>query len=247
MSRVTEQVGEVYVYGLVDAHVDPPEGVPGVAGAPVERCDLGDGVVALVSTIDADDLGAAEDLLAHAAVLDAIATQATVVPFAFGSFTDPADADAAGALVEAYHRVARRLDGAVQLTLTARYVEDAVLPELLDEDREIAGLRRRTAGSGPDELRAEKVRLGELVVHGLDRKAEEDARPILTALESAAREVVVHDRRSADDVIELAALVDRNGAAAFERAAERLAEQQAGRIRIRLVGPQAPFDFVGEG
>jgi hypothetical protein len=90
------------------------------------------------------------------------------------------------------------------------------------------------------------MRLGELVVQGLERKAEADARPILAALDGAAREVAVHERRSADDVIELAALVDRDRSEAFERTAERLAEQQAGRMRIRLVGPQAPYDFVGE-
>jgi hypothetical protein len=247
MSLETEQVGEVYVYGLVAADVDPPEGVPGVAGSAVERRDLGDGVVALVSEVDVEMLGAADDLLAHAAVLDGLAERTTVVPFAFGSFTDPEDDETAAALAAGYHRVAPRLDGAVQLTVTARYVEDAVLAELVEEDPEIAALRRRTAGSGPDELRNEKMRLGELVVQGLERKAEADARPILAALEGAAREVAVHERRSADDVIELAALVDRDGAAAFEDVAERLAEQRAGRIRIRLVGPQAPFDFVGEG
>ena len=247
MSLETEQVGEVYVYGLVAADVDPPEGVPGVAGAAVERRDLGDGVAALVSEVDVEMLGAAEDLLAHAAVLDGLAERATVVPFAFGSFTDPEDDDAAAALAEGYHRVAPRLEGAVQLMVTARYVEDAVLAELVEEDPEIAALRRRTAGSGPDELRNEKMRLGELVVQGLERKAEADARPILAALEGAAREVAVHERRSADDVIELAALVDRSASAAFERTAERLAEERAGRIRMRLVGPQAPYDFVDEG
>jgi hypothetical protein len=243
VSVAEARVGEVYLYGLVDAAVGPPEGVRGVADADVAVLPLDGGVAALISSVEPEDVGTADDLLAHAAVLDAVARRATVVPLVFGTFVDPAD-DTTADLAAAYRRLAPALEGAVQLTLTARYVQEAVLAELVGEVPDIAALRR--SGSARDASRAELLALGELVVEGLETKAEGDAAAIERALVPAARDVVVRDRRSADDVLELAALVDRDATDRFVGLAERIAEEQAGRMRIRLLGPQAPYDFVDE-
>jgi hypothetical protein len=58
--------------------------------------------------------------------------------------------------------------------------------------------------------------------------------------------MVVREAGQADDVVELAALVDNGSQMQFERKAENLAKKFAGRITFRLLGPQAPYDFVGE-
>jgi hypothetical protein len=132
----------------------------------------------------------------------------------------------------------------VQFTITVRYRQDVVLAELVREDRQIARLRRDTAGTGDSERRAEKLRLGELVVQGLDRKAEDDSSRILQALTPLTRATSVRTRRESDEVMELAALVERGRAASFEEACDRLAGTFAERASFRLLGPQAPYDFV---
>ena len=241
--RWTEQRG-TYLYGLVRAdEVALPAGLEGVGGRAVEVSPL-DGCAALVSAdVDRDAFGLPGDLLAHTRTLDEVARSQTVVPVAFGTFVD-GDPDA-GSLGRTFTSVVDRVEGAVQLTLTVRYREDVVLGELVQEDRRIAALRRRTAGTPESLLRGERLRLGELVVQGLDRKAEADAERIVGALAPLTREIAVRGRRQADDVVELAALVDRDRAEAFEAVCDGVAAGFSGRARFRLIGPQAPYDFVG--
>jgi hypothetical protein len=40
--------------------------------------------------------------------------------------------------------------------------------------------------------------------------------------------------------------VERTDSAAFEQAVEECGRRSVGRLRIRLVGPLAPYDFVPE-
>ena len=83
-------------------------------------------------------------------------------------------------------------------------------------------------------------------MRGLERKSGRDAQDIADALQGKARDVMVRKSGEAETVLELAVLVQRGSEDAFEQAASALAEQHAGRINFRLLGPQAPYDFVGE-
>jgi hypothetical protein len=58
---------------------------------------------------------------------------------------------------------------------------------------------------------------------------------------------VVRPGRDLDHVVDLALLVPREGVGSFEQAMEDLAAELHERIRLRLVGPIAPYDFVGGG
>lgn len=238
-----------YVYGLMAAGSALPEPLDGVGGLPVEVVPL-DGFAAVVSPgVDRETFGVPDDLLAHTRVLDRLAERATVIPLAFGTFTpdDLQDQDDIAALAEAYEAAIEAVDGAVQFTLTVRYEQDVALTELVREDPAIARLREQTAGPRGEARQSEKLRLGELVVQGLERKAAADAARILDVLARIARGLVERERRQADEVVEVAALVDRDAEEVFEQRCDELAEAFAGRARFRLVGPQAPYDFVGRG
>jgi hypothetical protein len=204
-----------------------------------------DSLQLIVSRIEPERFGLASDLLAHSTVLDELAAAGDVVPMAVGTFIPvPPDQVAGERLTSAYARVHPTVAGAVQYAVSVRYVEDVALAELVREDREIARLRERTSRN--DGLRADKMRLGELVVNGLERKADSDAVRVLNAL-PRVRQVRRRNREQPDAVVDVAALVDRDAAAAFEQGVERLAAQHASRMRFRLLGPQAPYDFVSGG
>jgi hypothetical protein len=239
----------VYVYGLAPAAVTLPERLVGVGGRPVSAVPL-DGFTAVVSEdVDEREFGVADDVLAHTRVLDRVAETATVLPLAFGSFVRSA-AELDDALRPAWEESRSALagvDGAVQFTLTVRYEEQAALAELVATDKRVARLSKATAGTPEDVRRAEKLELGRLVVAGLERKAVEDAQRILAAVRPLTRAVVERERREPDEVIELAALVDRDATDSFESECERLAQAFAERARFRLLGPQAPYDFVPGG
>ena len=237
----------LYVYGIVREETSLPA-LEGVQGQKIATLGA-EGHAAVVSQVDDPDaLGVPDDLLAHSRVLDGIAAGSAVLPLVFGTVVPDEETVLEEVLLSrhgAYEDAFGRVGDAVQFSLRGRFDRDAVLTELVSEQPEIAALRRATSGRSEMETRDERIRLGELVVRGLQEKAEAEAPMIRAALEPLAREIVDLESAQAEDVVNLAALVERGRQAAFETAAEELARKAAGRISFRLVGPQAPYDFAG--
>jgi hypothetical protein len=237
----------LYVYGIVPEGAELPE-LDGLQGQAVTTLPA-EGHAAIVSRVDEPEtIGTPDDLVAHSSVLDRIAADVSVLPMVFGTVVPDEDTLVEEVLVSRhglYAESLRRVEGSVQFSLRARFLRDVVLAELVEEQPEIASLREAIQGTSEAETRDERIRLGELVVQGLQRKAAEEAPRIRAALEPHVRELVERESAQAEDVVELAALVDRDQQDQFEQAAEELARQGAGRITFRLLGPQAPYDFTG--
>ncbi|KHK96533.1 hypothetical protein LK09_14355 [Microbacterium mangrovi] len=237
-----------YVYGIVRTGTPTPP-VAGVDDEPVDVLTAGDLAVLVSPVVDAGEIGTPENLLAHSRVLDQVAAGDAVLPMAFGTVVPDADVlveDILPRLHDDYLERLHRIEGATQFTVRARYVEDAVLAEVIWENPNIARLRESTVGTTEEESYNERIELGRSVSDAIGRKAEEDARALSERLTPLSRDLVIRERTSAEDVAEIVALVDRNAQADFERAVESLAAESAGRIIFRLLGPQAPYDFVGE-
>lgn len=239
----------LYVYGLVLADSDVPEDLEGVAGERVRVVGLGD-VAALVSELPGGELvGLPAEVRAHAGVLDTVASTVGVLPMRFGTAVPDVDAieEAVPAeRLDGYAEHLRSLAGAVQFTVRAQYVEQTVLAELVNEEPEIRELREATRDQPEDATYYARIRLGELVVKGFDRKREADAARLVDAIAPFALELRQRETGQVDDVVEAAALVGRDKQEAFEDALDALAARTADRIVFRLVGPQAPYDFVPE-
>jgi hypothetical protein len=87
-----------------------------------------------------------------------------------------------------------------------------------------------------------RMQLGELVAAALGSVRERDGQAILERLASKAADVVVED--PAEDVLKASFLVAPENAEAFDRELERVADEQAPRLRIDLVGPLPPSAFA---
>lgn len=239
----------LYLYGLVPLDAQVPDDLVGVRDEPVRAEPLAH-VAALVSDLtDGEVLGLPVEVRAHAAVVDTVAGRGPVLPVQFG--TTAAGPDAIGSAVtaevqQAYVGDLRRLADVVQLSVTARYDQEAVLAELVQEDPEIRRLRELTRGRPEEATYYARVRLGELVVAGFERKKAVDADALERALVPHIQELRYREVTQVDDVLEAAVLVRRDAVARFEAALEGVAAKLAGRITLRLVGPQAPYDFVEE-
>jgi hypothetical protein len=239
---------DLYLYGLVAPDASLPDDLAGIAGRPVRAEALGS-VAAVVSDAPSDrEVGLPDDVRDHARVLDAVADVAPVLPVRFGTLT------AAGALEDAVPADRQRrhaddlraLAGTAQLTVSARYREEAVLAELVAENPEIRHLRERTRGRDEMATYDARLRLGELVVAGFDRRRPADAELVARTVAPFARAISDHEVTRTGDVTELALLVRRDDVGPLEDALEALAEQVADRMVVRLVGPQAPYDFAEE-
>jgi len=246
---VNDESDQLYVYGIITAEADVPENLLGIDEAPVEVRSHGDLAAVVTAISSEDELGTPDNLLAHSTVLDTIAADTPVLPMTFGTIVPTAEELHDTVLDEHesnYLETLQRLEGTAQYTVRARYIRDEVLADLVEEDPEVARLREAIAGTTEDETRQERIELGELIVNAFDRLRVVDAQQIVDAVSPTVEDLVEQEGGQVEDVVALAVLVHRDSAADFEDALETVAEQLHEKIHFQLLGPQAPYDFVGE-
>lgn len=239
----------MYVYGIVSGDAEVPEPVRGL-GPSGEVWTVGyRELAAVVSDVPTDRaLGTRDDLLAHEAVVDAFAAVTSILPMRF-----PAVVDEGGVTDEllAVHydqfvAALAGLAGRVQFSLKGRYDEEVVLREAVEGDGEIEALRAEVRQLPEDASYYQRVRLGELVVEALEARRAVDSAQILQRLEDVVVAAAPHEPARPEDVVDVAVLVDRGEQETFESVVEGLGKDYGGRIRLRLLGPLAPYDFVAD-
>lgn len=241
----------LFAYGVVrarDAEVGRVE-LTGLDGAPVEFVVEGALAVAVTSVALDRPPGRRAELLAYQAVLDVLAESGPVAPMRFGSVLPDREAVVAELLGPQQERVLAVLDaleGRRQYNLRATYVEDAALADLVSTDPEIRRLREHTRSLPDDAAFRERARLGELVFTAMQDRSAFDAEVLLDAVVPLAVAHLMRTPPSATQVLDVALLVDEARAEELVSALEDLAEAVHERIRMRLLGPLAPYDFVGE-
>jgi hypothetical protein len=251
ISALTAELPEhlaCYVYGIVpvtSAHA--PAEVTGVDGAQIEFVPYGD-LAAAVGVIRVErPPGRRADLVAHHEVLDALAAAGPVVPVQFGSVLRDAQEVVDELLVpneDHFAGLLEELTGRHQFNLRGTYQEQAVLAEVVAEDPEVAALRERTRDRPEDETYGDRVRLGELVARAMEVKREVDAQIVLDAVLPLSAAHRLRPGTGIDHVLDVALLVDDDQRDRFESTLEAVAEGVHERVRLRLMGPLAPYDFV---
>jgi len=238
-----------YVYGIVESDVQvlPDSHGIGDPPAPIELVPSGD-IAALVSPIEVDRaLGTEDDLFAHKEILDATATDMPVLPMRFGAVLGSRDA-VVSELLEPHHDefadALRELTDETQYVLRARYVEDALMREVLAENPDAAELRDRLGGDLTDATRDIQLRLGELVGNAVEAKRRTDTDAVLTVVDPVTVAASVRPPTHELDAAHVAMLVERAKERQFESALADLARGWEGRASVRLLGPMAPYDFV---
>jgi hypothetical protein len=238
-----------YVYGVV-AEIPDTSGLTGVQGAGVQAVRAGD-LAAVVSVIDLDrPPRSRSDLLAHSAVLDSLARSGPVIPVQFGSVLadlESVDNDLLQGRDELFRSLLTELEGRTQFVMRASYREDVVLREVVAGDQRIAGLRERTRDLPEAESYADRVRLGELVSRAVEEKRAADADGLLAEVLPLTVASALRAGSGMDHVVHIALLVDNDRVSALEETLEDLAAAAHERMTIRLLGPMAPYDFVGDG
>ena len=237
-----------FVYALVDAGVDLPGDLTGLDGEPVEAVECGR-VAAVVSQYRIErPTGRAADLLAFHEVVDRLAHELdAVVPVRFGSVLPDRESIVEELLAPDepwFVELADRVRGRVQLTVQALYDQDAVLREVVESDPEIARLRSLTRDLPDEVATGERVRLGELVAAAVDHRREVDAGALLDEVLPFVEGYVLRPVSGLERVLDVALLVDPARRDELETRLERLAEEVHDRMRLRLVGPTAAYDFA---
>lgn len=239
----------LYVYGITTCGAAVPSSLDGT-GHPARPVALvGHGAIAaIISRVRADQpLGTPADARAHADVLAVMAQTVPVLPMRFGAVMPDADAVVAELLGPHHDTFAAslaRLDGHQQFTVKGKYIGDVALREVLAAEPEAMRLRELLRGRDIDVFRQESIRLGELVVRALERIRMADLQTLVDALAPYAAAVAPRAPSAADGAVDAAFLVRQPQRSGFERAAEEVARCWRNRIRLRLLGPLAPYDFA---
>ncbi|PTR32366.1 gas vesicle protein GvpL/GvpF [Rhodococcus sp. OK519] len=239
----------VYVYGLVPADVEVNADATGIGSPPrpLQIVTHG-GVAALVSEIPPDTpLGSPDDLRAHAAVLDSTATVAPVLPLRFGAVLTDRDAVVSEFLEpyrDEFSDALEQLEGSVEYVVKGRYVEDAILREILSGDPEASRLRDTIRDRPEEATRDERLALGELISRALAGKREQDTERLIGALDQVAKAVTVREVTHDEDAGSVAVLIPADQVDALDKALNPLIDDWQGRVDITVAGPLAAYDFV---
>lgn len=240
-----------YVYGITRSGAEIPDIPDGLGDPPaiVELVEEGD-LAAIVSDLDpSKPLGTPEDLLAHQKVLDAVAAVLPVLPMRFGAVLTDCDSAASELLSDHRDEFAASLadlDGMAEFIIRGRYQEREMLASLLAENDEAAELASQIRGTDEIETRPQRIRLGEIVNAAIEQQRQADTAQAAKALEKVSTAVVVRDPTHEEDAVHLAVLARLDKQSNLERAVEDLASDWQDRVSMRLLGPLAPYDFVGE-
>jgi hypothetical protein len=246
----TDRQTAVYVYGIIPSDVELDEGIQGIGDPPGDiRLIRHEELAALVSDVDVSrPLGRPDDLMGHEELLDSTSADVPVLPLRFGSVL--ADDEAVTSeLLEAHHdefkQALEELEGRAEYVVRGRYVEHAVLREVLTENDEAARLAEQTKDADENASRDVRMRLGEIISNAIASKRERDTATVVGALSEHAAGAVVREPTHELDAVYAAFLVATDEAPELEKALDQLRGDWDGRVEFRLLGPLAAYDFVG--
>jgi hypothetical protein len=246
-TKAEQQTG-IYVYGILPGDVRLTEKIRGVGNGEVTLVRSAD-LAALVSEVDlGQPLGTPADFEAHQELVDSTAAGSPVLPVRFGAVLDSEDA-VVEELLEAHRdeftTALQELEGRDQYVVRGRYVEPAILNEILTENREAAELREQIRGADPDATRNEQIRLGEMIGTAIEAMRQEDTNAFIEAVQGSYVAGSLREPTHELDAVYVCFLVEDDQADELKEAVDDLAREQEGRVEFVISGPMAPWDFVG--
>lgn len=226
---------------------EPDPAQPGLDDAPVTIIESGK-LAALTSDTEQTRVRPSRaNVTAHQRVVDDAHRNGPVLPVRFGTLVPDAETVArdlldanAGKLLD----LLRRVDGRDEYRIRATYRQDVVLREIVAGSAPIRKARARMQGRGGAAFRDDMIDLGEMVRSELERRRQVEAAAILDAVEPHAESWERLAERSDEVAVHAALLVRADRAPALEAAVGRIAEAEAGRLDVELIGPLPPWDFT---
>ena len=240
----------VYVYGILPGDIEVEPGAAGVGDPPGEvRAVRYRDLTALVSDVDLDrPLGRAEDLVTHEELLDGSAADVPVLPLRFGAVLASDEAvteELLGPHYDEFASALEQLEGRAEYVVKGRYIEHAILREILADNPQAAELGKQISGADPDATRDQRIQLGEIVNNAVEAMRQADTRAFGDAVEGKVAASAVRPPSHELDAVYAAFLVENDKAEALRKVVEQLSQEWQDRMELRLIGPLAAYDFVG--
>jgi len=240
----------VRLYGVVLASLGSgglPDGLPGDLALTAHRSIAG-----LTRPVPAGQARQVREyLLGYAEILDRVVRAGPVLPVRLGT-TLPSPADVVDQVLspghDLLHQKLTALAGKAQFMVRAQYHDAVLIREVLARWPEAARLHRHLGRPPPGVADPRRLRLGELVARGVAIQRESDLH--LLGQELAGYAVATAPRPApaspGDRLGDVAFLVESVRGEEFETAVAEVATRWRERVRLRLLGPMAPYDFAAQ-
>lgn len=252
-----DQHAGTYIYCVTRAQAAPPGAtgaapsqalpVTGIGGTPVRTVPYSD-LAAIVSDSPFDTYDVTrENLVAHEQVVEKVMEQSDVLPVSFGTVAENDQAVQQQLLAVALddlHQALDRVHGRVELGVKVLWEKEHLLTEIAAEDQAIQQLLTEIAGTTPEETYDQRTQLGELIAAGIERKRDQDATMLMSALQALAIDSRVNNIVTDLMVLNASFLVDKQQIPAFEAQIDSLRQAQAGRLIFQYSGALPPYNFV---
>ncbi|MEU5789318.1 GvpL/GvpF family gas vesicle protein [Micromonospora purpureochromogenes] len=238
----------LFIYGIVPSDVEPTPDAKGVGDPPGEVAAVRHGdLAALVSEVGLEEpVGRPADLTAYQELLDGTAAVAPVLPVRFGTVVTGRDAvvDLLDAHQDRFANALDEFEGKIQYILHGRYDEQALLGAVLAANPAAADLATQVRGQPEEATREHRIRLGEIISQAVELRREADNGDLVEALAAVSVANVIRPPSDELDSVHAAFLVEADRDGEFVDAAEEFAGPRRELMRVRLLGPLAPYDFV---
>jgi hypothetical protein len=238
----------VYVYGVIRRTAPGGLTGSGVGSRPAPlRLVEGRTLSAVVSDVPPTWRAAGRaDVERHDRVLAELMDRETVVPMRFG-IVMASDDDVRDRLLERHAgtlaALLERLDGRVQMSVKAYYLEEALLREVLRRHPELKRRSDALEGLPLAASQPERIALGRDVAAAVEEQRALDERTLAEPLAAVADDIRVEPPVSDRQVAAIQLLVGADERPRLDAAVRRLADEHGSRFGLRYVGPLPPYSF----
>lgn len=239
-----------YIYGIIETTQDHRFGPIGLQGEEVLTIGMDD-LAMVVSHYSSDEDGqvtsSRKNLITHQKVLERLMEEHTVLPMKFGTI-----AEGVGEInnllmrhEKGFKMNLQKLDNKVELGVKAFWKDmPSIYNAVLEGNAEIQNKKIEIAGK---ETTNDLIEIGQMVEKALLDKKEEEAGKILELLKPLAMEFVEGKLVGEQMFLNASFLVSKGQEIAFDNQMAELGEQLGEDIKIKYVGPLAPYNFVDLG
>lgn len=233
----------MYLYAFVSPPLELPSDLRGLADAPLSLVEHG-GLAAVVSPLASTRLRPERrHLAAHQGVLRALTERSSVLPVSFGVVVT--SLSQLRGLIDAelavLHEQLEHVQGRVEMSVRLTWDVPNIFAYFVESEPALRAARDALVSTNSH---AAKVAAGELFGKLIAARRSDHQHRVLTALGDLAADIAIDDPKSEQEVLRLAALVDRSKVADFEARVHDIASAFDASYRFDLSGPWAPHNFV---
>jgi hypothetical protein len=241
------QVRGRYLYAIIDGGGDrEPLGFDGVDGA--EVYSMGNGLIsAVVSDLpDRKVRPERRKLAAHHEVLKKLMADRTVLPMAFGLIADGPDSVRRILRLNAntFDEQISRLKGKVEMGLRVAWDVPNIFEYALKIHPELLELRDHIFRGGREPSQDDKIEVGRTFDRLMTEEREDHTERVTSVLAAHCSEIKMNKVRNDREVLNLAALVDRDKMKDFESGVIEAARSFDNNFSFDFNGPWPPHNFV---